>query len=62
MMLEEHVILVCSSTDATEDVALHEFVDVRTKAVNNLGLVSFMEIVGTRLEVLRHSRRDHPKC
>lgn len=36
MVLEEHVVLVGGATDATENVTLHEFINIRPKAVNYL--------------------------
>jgi hypothetical protein len=39
-MLEEQVILVSDTADATEDVATHEVISVGAKAVNDLVHVS----------------------
>ena len=43
MVLEEQVVLVSSSTDATEDIAFHEAIDVRAEAVNNVVVVPKVE-------------------
>ena len=36
MVLEEKVVLVRGTTDAPEDVALHEVIRIRTEPINNL--------------------------
>lgn len=36
MVLEKYVVLVGGAADATENVTLHEFINIRAKAVNNL--------------------------
>ena len=35
-MLEEHIVLVCGTSNTTEDIALHEVVDVGPKPIDNL--------------------------
>lgn len=37
-MLEEHVVLVSSATDAPEDIATHKVVDIGSKPVDDLDL------------------------
>lgn len=40
MVLEQQVVFVCNTAYATENVAAHEVVSVRAKAIDDLGIVS----------------------
>lgn len=40
MVLEQKVVFVCNTAYATEDVAAHEVVSVRAKAIDDLSIVS----------------------
>lgn len=42
-MLEEQVVLVSSSADATEDIAFHEVVNVRAEAINDVVVIPKVE-------------------
>lgn len=43
VVLKEKVVLVGSSTDATEDIAFHEVIDVRAEAVNDVVVIPQVE-------------------
>lgn len=59
MMLEEHVVLVGSATNATENVALHELINIRTKTVDNLyGALAWGSMPGYRGWYKHHG---HPR-
>lgn len=44
VMLEEEIVLVCCATDTAENVALHELLDIGTKAINNVVIIPKVEL------------------
>lgn len=44
MVLEKHVVLVSDTTDASENIALHEVVDIRAKSVDNVVVIPDIDL------------------
>lgn len=44
MVLEQHVVLMRTSTNSTKDVAVHELIHIRPKSVDNIMVIPHIDL------------------